>query len=86
MYPAVFTRSFSYDVKSIKKGKVLYERLVKKIDEIIHNPEHYPLKKYDLKGKRSAHVGSFVIIFEIIGETVVFLRFRHHDYAYGLFH
>ena len=82
MYGAVFTTSFSQDVKDIKKDKVLFNRLKKKIDEILQNPEHYPLKRYDLKGKRAAHVGSFVVVFEVMGQDVVFLRFKHHDYAY----
>ncbi|MBI2208351.1 type II toxin-antitoxin system RelE/ParE family toxin [Candidatus Woesearchaeota archaeon] len=82
MHNAVFTRSFSQDVKDIKKDKVLFNRLKKKIDEILENPEHYPLKKYNLKGKRGAHVGSYVIIFEVEGKDIVFLKFKHHDYAY----
>lgn len=82
MYSSVFTDSFSKDVKSTKKDAILYQRLVKKIGAILSNPEHYPIKKYDLKGKRSAHVGSFVILFEVIGNDVVFLRFKHHDVAY----
>ena len=82
MYCSVFTKSFSQDVKDIKKDKVLFNRLKKKIDEILQNPEHYPLKRYDLKGKRAAHVGSFVVVFEVMGRDVVFLRFKHHDYAY----
>lgn len=82
MYNRVFTESFSKDVKSIKKDKVLFNRLKHKIDEILENPEHHPIKKYNLKGKRGAHIGSFVVVFEIKGDDVVFLRFKHHDYAY----
>ena len=52
------------------------------MDEILDNPEHYPVKKYELKGKRAAHIGSFVVIFEIKGNEVIFLKFKHHDYAY----
>ncbi|MAG91724.1 addiction module toxin RelE [Candidatus Woesearchaeota archaeon] len=82
MYNSVFTKSFSNDVKDIKKDNVLFQRLKKKIDEILENPEHYGPKKYKLKGKRSAHVGSFVILFEIKEKDVVFLKFKHHDYVY----
>ena len=81
-YREVLTKPFLNDVKDIKKDKVLLGRLHKKIDEIVKNPEHYPVKKYELKGKRSAHVGSFVIVFEIAGSDIVFLRFKHHDHAY----
>ena len=81
-YKEISTKPFLSDVKDIKKDKVLLERLHKKIDEILENPEHYPMKKYDLKGKRAAHIGSFVIVFEIDGNEVIFLKFKHHDYAY----
>lgn len=81
-YKEVLTKPFLNDVKDIKKDKILLERLHKKMDEILDNPEHYPVKKYELKGKRATHVGSFVVIFEIKGNEVIFLKFKHHDYAY----
>jgi mRNA-degrading endonuclease RelE of RelBE toxin-antitoxin system len=81
-YTEAFTKEFLGDVKGIKKDKILLERLHKKIDEILANPEHYPLKRYTLKGKRSAHVGSFVILFEIKEGEVLFHRFKHHDFVY----
>ncbi|MEK6891599.1 MAG: type II toxin-antitoxin system RelE/ParE family toxin [Nanoarchaeota archaeon] len=81
-YKEISTKPFLNDVKDIKKDKVLLERLHKKIDEILENPEHYPIKKYELKGKRSSHVGSFVIVFEIKGDGVIFWKFKHHDFAY----
>ncbi len=81
-YKEISTKPFLNDVKDIKKDKILLERLHKKIDEILDNPEHYPIKKYELKGKRAAHVGSFVVVFEIEGNDVIFLKFKHHDYAY----
>lgn len=83
MWNPVFPEPFQQDIKALKKkDKVLYERLWKKIAEIMQNPEHYPVKRYDLKGRRAAHVGSFVVIFRIAGEDVVFLKFDHHDQAY----
>ena len=82
-YKEILTKPFLNDVKDIKKDKVLLDRLHKKVDEILEKPEHYPVKKYELKGKRGAHVGSFVIVFEIKGDEVIFWRFKHHDYAYG---
>lgn len=81
-YTEILTKPFLNDVKSIKKDNTLLERLHKKMDEIMQNPEHYPMKKYDLKGKRSAHVGSFVILFEVEEDKVIFHKFRHHDYVY----
>ena len=62
---AILTKPFLKDVKDIKKDKALLDRLHKKINEILQNPEHYPVKQYSLKGKRSAHIGSFVILFYV---------------------
>ena len=81
-YQEILSKPFLNDVKDIKKDKILLERLHKKMDEILDNPEHYPIKKYELKGKRAAHIGSFVVVFEIKGNEVIFLKFKHHDYAY----
>ncbi|MBI4149142.1 type II toxin-antitoxin system RelE/ParE family toxin, partial [Candidatus Woesearchaeota archaeon] len=58
-------------------------RLHKKIDEILENPEHYPMKKYNLKGKRAAHIGHYVVVFEVQQDEVIFHRMKHHDQAYG---
>lgn len=83
MWNPVFPEPFQQDVKSLmKKDKILYERLWKKIAEIMQNPEHYPMKRYELKGTHAAHVGSFVVAFRIAGEDVIFLKFGHHDNAY----
>ena len=84
-YKEISTKPFLNYVKDIKKDKVLLERLHKKMDEILDNPEHYPVKKYELKGKRAAHIGTFVIVFEIMGNDVVSLKFKHHDQAYDWF-
>ncbi len=82
IYKEVSTKPFLNDIKDVKKDRVLLERLHKKIDEILENPERYPVKKYELKGKRAAHIGSFVIVFEIKDDEVIFLKFKHHDFAY----
>jgi YafQ family addiction module toxin component len=81
-YRQDYTKPFLADVKKIRKNAALFSRLKNKIDEITENPEHYkPLKK-KLKGKRRAHVGSYVLIFEVREDTVIFHTLKHHDYAY----
>ena len=79
----ILTKPFLNDVKAIKRDKILLGRLHKKMDEILQNPEHYPIKRYRLKNKRSAHIGSYVILFEVKSNEVVFYKFRHHDFVYG---
>ena len=65
-YDLKFTPFFENQLKKLKKkDKALFERLIKKLKELRKNPEHYKPLKNVLKGARRAHLGSFVIIFEI---------------------
>lgn len=67
------------------KDKVLYEATMKKINEIIENPEHYKPLRHDLKGERRVHVkGSFVLVFEFLKlqNLVKFYDLDHHDKIY----
>jgi len=71
--------------KLFKKDKKTYEIVMKKIEEIIQNPQHYKPLKYDLAGERRVHImKSFVLKYEIdkARKTIVFLFFGHHDEAY----
>jgi addiction module RelE/StbE family toxin len=67
-----------------KKNLVLKERTLKKIREILQNPEIGETLTQNLAGYRSVHVGNWVIIYEIILEEVWFVNFDHHDYAYNI--
>lgn len=72
-------------LKKLKKNNPqMYMRLENKMKEISENPEHYKPLGNVLKGKRRAHVGSFVIIFSFdeIRGVVTFLEFDHHDNVY----
>ena len=71
--------------KLFKKNKVMYEQVMKKIEEIIQNPQHYKPLKYNFAGERRVHImKSFVLKFEVHEDrkVVVFLFFGHHDEAY----
>jgi len=62
----------------------MYERVKKKMVEILEYPQrHKPLGNV-LKKYRRAHVGSFVIAFRIIEaeKRVKFVAFAHHDDIY----
>lgn len=74
---------FEKGIKKIKKkDRVLFERICKKIEEILECPEVYKPLRYKLKGLRRVHIGSFVVIFQITGDVVEFLVVDHHDMAY----
>ena len=73
--------------KLSKKDKLTYERVLKKIEEIITSldVEHYKNLRYDMKDKKEVHVGSFVLVFKFIKEKdrIIFLDFDHHDNIFG---
>jgi YafQ family addiction module toxin component len=75
---------FEVDFKKLRKNFELVERLKKKIKTVSENPYHYKPLRNILKGKRRTHIGSFVLIFEIIEDEnlIVFHRLQHHDEAY----
>ena len=71
--------------KLFKKDKVIYAQVMKKIGEIVQNPQHYKPLKYDLAGERRVHImKSFVLKCGIDEQNkiVTFFFFGHHDEAY----
>ena len=67
-----------------KKNPVLKERTLKKIREILQNPEIGETLTQNLAGYRSVHVGNWVVIYKILVEEIWFVNFDHHDYAYNI--
>ncbi len=66
-----------------KKDKLMYEAVMKKIEEIVRNPYHYKPLRYDLKNIRRVHIKkSFVLVFTVEGDVVKFLDLDHHDVIY----
>jgi len=69
--------------KISKKNNVLYDRLLKKIDEIAncYDVEHYKNLRYNMKDSKEAHVGQFVLVFRFNKQTdtIYFDDFDHHD-------
>lgn len=83
MYEAVFSDEFKKQLKKLKsKDKVMYERLQKKIKEILLEPAHLKHLKNILKGEQRVHVGHFVLRFSLKENKVYFITFVHHDAAY----
>ena len=67
-----------------KKNPVLKERTLKKIREILQNPEIGETLTQNLAGYRSVHVGNWLIIYKILVEEIWFVNVDHHDYAYNI--
>lgn len=75
----------SFLKKTNKKDKKLYMATIKKMDEIVKNPNHFKPLKYDLKGRRRVHIEkSFVLTFRIdeAAKKVTFIDLCHHDKVY----
>lgn len=83
IYEIIFTDLFKNQFKKIeKKDKLLIKRIKNKIKEIKTNPLHYKPLKNKLKGFRRVHVNSFVILFEVEENVIIFREIEHHDDAY----
>jgi len=72
--------------KIFKKDKNIYERILKKIEEIINseNIEHYKNLRNNLKDFKRVHIGSFVLVFKFDKNKnlISFEDFNHHDKIY----
>ncbi|HOI18655.1 MAG TPA: addiction module toxin RelE [Candidatus Woesearchaeota archaeon] len=73
--------------KISKKDKILYNAIMKKIEEILtcEDVNHYKNLKKPLQDFKRVHVkSSFVLTFKYIEseDKVVFYRLKHHDDIY----
>jgi YafQ family addiction module toxin component len=85
-YSDLYSDELTKKVKKIKvKNRALFNAIIKKIDEILENPERFKPLRHDLKGFHRVHImKSFVLIFKIDDENkiVKFEDFDHHDKIY----
>jgi addiction module RelE/StbE family toxin len=77
----LFDKNFK---RLIKKNPVLKERTLKKVREILQDPEIGETLTQNLAGYRSVHVGNWVIIYKIVVTEIWFVNFDHHNYAYKI--
>lgn len=72
-------------IKIRNKDKVLYSATLNKIEEIIscENIDNYKNLRAPMNNCKRVHLKkSFVLIFMIPNEEVIFLRLKHHDDIY----
>ena len=82
-FRAEFSDEFRQVLRDLeKRDRVLHRRLAKEIRKVLRNPEVGKPLRHSLKSYRRTHVGSFVLVYEIIGRSVFFLDFDHHDRIY----
>ncbi len=83
MDEAVFSDEFKVQLKKLKKkDKIMFERVHKKIKQILLEPTHLKHLKNILKGEQRVHLGPFVLKFEVKENKIYFITFKHHDSAY----
>ena len=82
-YEIIFSNDFIKSMKKLKKKNLkMAERIIKKLDEIIDNPQKFKPLRNKLAGYRRIHFGSFVLIFTIKEDEVIIISIDHHDKAY----
>lgn len=85
MYFAEHSDTFAKRMKKLaKKDHLRFERLEKKMDEIVQDPHHYKTLGNILAGVQRLHLDPFILTFRVDEErkALVFLEFEHHDKAY----
>jgi len=70
--------------KLVKKDKVSFEYINKKIKEILENPYRFKPLKSPLQNFRRVHIGNFILVYSINEntKTVIIERYKHHDEVY----
>ena len=69
-----------------RKDAALFRAVQKKINQIASLDktaiQHFKNLRRGLKDYKRVHVGSFVIMFKVEGDAIIFAKFGHHDEAY----
>lgn len=69
-----------------RKDPALFRAVQKKINQIAELDksaiQHFKNLRGNLKEYKRVHVGSFILMFKLEGDTIIFDRFGHHDGAY----
>lgn len=83
IFSSCFSENFSKTLKRVKvKDKETFRRISEIILKIINNPLCGKPLRNVLKNYRRVHIGSFVLIYEIVKTEIRFLDFDHHDKIY----
>jgi YafQ family addiction module toxin component len=82
-YEIILSNHFQREMDKLsKKDPEQFRYVLKKIDQIKNYPTHYKPLSGDMYGARRAHIGDFVLIFEIEDKKLVFIDYNHHDKIY----
>jgi YafQ family addiction module toxin component len=67
-----------------KKDLTQFEALSMKVNEILENPQRFKPLRRPMQHMRRAHVGSFVLVYDVdeARKVVTIRRYEHHDNVY----
>jgi len=86
MYTDVYSEEITKKLfKLKKKDQKQYEKVFKKIDQMLANPQHrHKELHFTMKGIKRIHISHFVLIFKInhINKIISFEDYDHHDNIY----
>jgi len=86
MYKDVYSEEITKKLSKLKKKDPNhYSRVMKKIDQILDEPNHsYKFLGHDMKCINRVHVGHFVLVFVIDhkNKIISFEDYDHHDNIY----
>ncbi len=77
----VWTETFEHQVRKLK-DKAVKNRIRKKTEEVLENPQIGKPLRFELKGERSVRIPPFRLIYAAVGDTLYFLRVEHRKGAY----
>ena len=77
------TERFKKEVSKIKDGK-LKEKLGKKIEKIKLNPNFGKPLRYGLRGEWSIYIKPYRLIYKVVGDRLILLRFEHRGKVYKI--
>ena len=71
-----------FDKYDLPGTAMIEDRVKKKVQEIVQNPEPYKTLLH-LHGKyKRVHLDPYILLFTVEGEAIEFLAIEHHDKAY----
>ncbi|MCL5239122.1 MAG: type II toxin-antitoxin system RelE/ParE family toxin [Candidatus Marsarchaeota archaeon] len=72
---------FEKDVRKIRDNSVK-ARIYTEVEKIRENPEVGKPLKYGLKGERTVRIHPYRLIYSVVGDKLILLRFEHRGKAY----
>lgn len=75
------TDKFIKDVKKLRDKKTR-ERIDNEVKRIKENPEIGKPLGYGLKGEKSVRIPPYRLIYGVVGNNLILLRFEHRDEVY----